>query len=95
MVFLVGNLALGVSAFSFFVCVYCMAKESLSQRILVGNQKGTASCVAGPGFLSFLFLFVTILHVIQILSGPKTFLYISFVFFRSSIGNFSSSFVFF
>jgi len=51
-------------------------------------KKGTTSCVASPSFLSFLFLFVTILHVIQILSGPKTFLYISFVFFQSWIGDF-------
>ena len=51
-------------------------------------KKGTASCVVSPGFLFFLFLFMSILHVIQILFCPNTFSYIYFVFFQSRIGNF-------
>ena len=44
-------------------------------------------------FPFFSCLLVTIC-IVQILFGPKTFLYISFVFFRSLIGNFSFFFAF-
>jgi len=48
-----------------------------------------------PWFPFFSFLLVIILYVIQILFGLKTFMYISFVFFRSLIRNFLFSFAFF
>ena len=73
----------------FFILVFSARRKSCRHKgFWLVIKKGTTSCVASPSFLSFLFLFVTILHVIQILSGPKTFLYISFVFFQSWIGDF-------
>ena len=72
-----------------FLFVYSVGRKSRQHKgFWLVIKKGIASCVASPGFLSFLFLFVTILHLIQILSSPKTLLYISFAFFQSWIGNF-------
>ena len=51
-VFLVGNLALSVFAFSFSVFALCGAKKSPTHRILVGNQRERTT--SSHGFLSFL-----------------------------------------
>jgi len=58
--FLVGNLALSVFAFSFFVFVQCGERKSLAHRILVGNQRERTTL--GHGFLSFFVYLVTILY---------------------------------
>jgi len=59
---------------------------------LVGNQRERTTL--GRGFLSFHIYFGNNSVFVQMSSGPKTFLYISFVFFRSLIGNFLSLFCF-
>ena len=79
----------------FGVFLFCFrlvrGKKSSTHRILVGNQRErtTSSC----GFLSFL-VYLWQFCIVQIMSGPKTFLYICFVFFRPLIGNFLSFFLF-
>ena len=63
-----------------------------THRILVGNQRERTTL--GRGFLSFHIYFGDNSVFVQMSSGPKTFLYISSVFFRSLIGNFLSFFPF-
>jgi len=78
-VFLVGNLALSVLAFSFSV-FFSAGRKVASTMDLGWQSKGE------DHFRSWWWQ----LCIVQILSGPKTFLYISFVFFRCLIGNFLS-----
>ena len=84
-------------AFSFSVCFFLFSagrkKRSLAHGILVGNQR--EKTILGRGFLSFFLFIWWQFCIVQILSGPKTFLHISSVFFRSLIRSFLSFFFFF
>ena len=76
-------------AFDFSVLVLREANKSPTHRILVGNQREKTTL--GHGFLSFFFCsFGDNSVYVQISSGPKTFLHISSVFFRSLIRSFLS-----
>jgi len=79
-VFLVGNLALSVLAFPFYVFVLCGARKSPAHRIPFCIILSLFGC-------GYFVLF-------GYLSGLKTLMYNSFIFFRSLIGDFFS-FVFF
>ena len=75
-------------AFSFSVFVWREASKSPTHRILVGDQREKTTL--GCGFLSFFLCIWWQFCIVQILSGPKTFLHISSVSFRSLIGSFLS-----
>jgi len=83
----------GSECFGLFLFYFCLVRGEK----VVGAQdfwlaiKGRGPLQVVVSFLFCLWQFC----IVQILSGLKTFLYISFVFFRSSIENFSFSFVFF
>ena len=83
------------SAFSFSIFVQCEVNKPPTHMILVGNQRKRTTL--GRGFLfPLLFLFTWWQFcIVQIFFGPKTFLHISSVFFRSLIENFPFSFLFF
>ena len=90
MVFLVGNLALGISACSFSLFLFSAGWKSRwrTRFWLAIKERGTLQVM-----VSFLFVFARDKSLFfQILSGPKTFLHISFVFFGSLIGNLLSFF---
>ena len=64
-------------AFSFSVFVWREASKSPTHRILVGDQREKTTL--GCGFLSFFLCIWWQFCIVQILSGPKTFLHISSV----------------
>ena len=82
----------GSECFGLFLFYFCLVRgEKVTHKILVGNQ--TEGTTSSRGFLSFL-VYLWQFCIVQILSGPKTLLDVSFVFFRSLIGNFLSFFCF-
>ena len=91
-VLLVGNLALSFLAFFFSIFVLREANKSPAHKILVGNLREKTTL--GRGFLSFFLFIWWQFCIVQISSGPTTFLHISSIFLRSLIGNFLS-FLFF
>ena len=91
-VLLVGNLALSFLAFFFSVFVLREANKSPTHKILVGNLREKTTL--GRGFLSVFMFIWWQFCIVQISSGPTTFLHISSIFLRSLIGNFLS-FLFF
>ena len=86
--FLVGTLALSV--FGLFLCCFCLVwGEQVTDAQDFGWQSKREDHFRS--WFPFFFLFTWWqFYIVQILSGPKTFLYISFLFFRSLIGNFLS-----
>ena len=83
---------LGSGYFGLFLFYFCLARgERVTGAKDFGNQEGDRFMCHKPWFPFFSFLLVTILYVIQILSGPKTFLYIFFCF----ISIFDREFLFF
>ena len=70
-------------AFSFSVLVLREANKSPTHRILVGNQREKTTL--GHGFLFFLLFIWWQFCIVQILSGPKTFLHISSSFFDQEL----------
>lgn len=78
--------------FSVFLFSARREKRSLAHGILVGNQREKTTL--GHGFLFFLLFIWWQFCIVQILSGPKTFLHISSVFLRSLIRSFLSFFFF-
>ena len=85
--FLVGNLALSV--FGLFLFCFCLVR---GEKVTDAQDFWLAIKGRGPlqVMVSFLSLFGGDNSVLFRLSGPKTFLHISFVFFRSLIRNFLS-----
>ena len=80
--FLVGNLALGVLAFSFpiyYLFYLARHERDAGTKIWLVTKKGSFMCFKS-WFLFFYFLLVTTLYIIQTLSDPTTFLYISLCF---------------
>ena len=63
-------------------------KSHQRKRFWLVIKKGTTSCVANHGFLSFLSWLWQSCMFIHTLSGPNTFLYIFFCFLPILIGNF-------
>ena len=108
-VFLVGNLALKVLAFSFSVILFSAAQKRRGHKDSVGNQEGDCFRHLKSWLLFFSFLLVTISYIIQTLFVPTTFLYVFlllssdlwseifhflFAFLQSLIGNFLFFFCF-
>jgi len=83
----VGNLDPSVLAFPFFCFCLVQGEKVASAHDFGWQSKGKDHFKLWFPF--FPYLVVTILYLFGYLSGPKTFLCISFVFFRSLIGNFS------
>ena len=85
-----GSECFGLFPFLFF-CLVWGWKKSPTHKIFVGSQRERTT--SSRGFFSFFCLWQFCTD--QILSGPKTFLYIPFILFRPLIGNLSFSFAFF
>ena len=73
---------------SFSVLVWREANKSPTHRILVGNQREKTTL--GHGFFFFLLFIWWQFCFLQILSGQKTFLHTSSIFFQSLIRSFLS-----
>ena len=95
MVFVVGNLALKVLAFSFSVILFSAAQKRRGHKDSVGNQEGDCFRHLKSWLLFFSFLLVTISYIIQTLFVPTTFLYV-FLLLSSDLWSeiFSFSFCF-
>ena len=85
-----GSECFGLFPFLFF-CLVWGWKKSPTHKIFVGSQRERTT--SSRGFFSFFCLWQFCTD--QILSGPKTFLYIPFILFLPLIGNLSFSFAFF
>ena len=90
--FFVGNLALSILGLFLFCFCLVWGEQATNAQDFGWQSKGEDHF---RSWLLFFFLFTWWQFcIVQILSGPKTFLHISSVFFRSLIGNFLSFFAF-
>ena len=92
---MVGNLACGVSAFSFSFFLFSATRKRCGHQDLVDNQEGELHVF--QFIVSFLLLFFACdnsVHHADIFWSNDLSVYFSFAFFRSLIGSFSFSFSF-